>query len=127
MWSDCDNRCYAGDCPTGYVCEDGECISHACDTFGGCAPGERCDASMPACVCIPDACDMGGYRCIDDACTAECAGDGECSALGAGAYCFGETEPGVCLAACTGPPHCQAVFGPDTTPVCFQGKCELPN
>jgi len=80
---------------------------------------------------LGDACfapsDCSGLFCLNDLCSAECAADGECSALGTGAYCSEASTPNICLAACSDTADCQAVFGADTGLVCFEGECSVPN
>jgi hypothetical protein len=71
--------------------------------------------------------DCAGVLCLQDYCSQECTADTDCSAIGAGSYCWDLTLPGICLSACTDTADCQEVFGDDTTLQCFQGECAAPN
>lgn len=108
--ADCSRKCahepfkenYGGS--AGCVC-DGR---GGCKTSGGTSPGQSGSANSAWYgLCKSDA-DCGGWTCVSNLCTADCASDANCSASSAGAKATCLSGSQLCLLTCSGDASCPA-------------------
>lgn len=107
---DCGNSLYP-------VCDMGVC--RAVDGGGQVALGGRCGEDSD---CGPSAefCYTGGEGGHDNFCTVQCAGPGDCGALGEGAYCLPvQRDFAICMPPCGSNDDCSGFRE------CVEGVCEL--